>query len=69
MKIPNLLIYNLSGRELEILREYLKTTQAKGWIWPSKSPVSTLILFVPKSDSIIRLCVDYCSLDKVTVNN
>jgi hypothetical protein len=29
-KIPNLLIYNLSSRELEILREYLATAQEKG---------------------------------------
>ena len=29
-KILNLLIYNLSGRELEILREYLAAAQEKG---------------------------------------
>jgi hypothetical protein len=43
-KIPNLPIYNLSGRELEILREYLETAQEKGWIRPSKSPVGAPIL-------------------------
>jgi hypothetical protein len=31
-KIPNLPIYNLSSRELEILQEYLATAQEKGWI-------------------------------------
>jgi hypothetical protein len=29
-KILNLLIYNLSSRELEILQEYLATAQEKG---------------------------------------
>ncbi|KNG45587.1 gag/polymerase/env polyprotein [Stemphylium lycopersici] len=54
-KILNLLIYNLSGRELEILREYLAAAQEKGWIRPSKSPVGAPILFVPKSDGTMRL--------------
>jgi hypothetical protein len=68
-KIPNLPIYNLSGRELEILREYLDTARDKGWSRPSKSPVGAPILFVPKSDGTMRLCVDYRGLNKVTVKN
>jgi hypothetical protein len=31
--------------------------------------VSALILFVLKADRIIRLCVDYYSLNKVTIKN
>jgi hypothetical protein len=68
-KILNLPIYNLSGRELEILREYLAAAQEKGWIRPSKSPVRAPILFVPKLDSIMRLCVNYRSLNKVTIKD
>ena len=68
-KIPNLPIYNLSGRELEILREYLAAAQEKGWIRPSKSPVGAPILFVPKSDGTMRLCVDYRGLNKVTIKD
>ena len=68
-KIPNLPIYNLSGRELEILREYLAAAQEKGWIRPSKSPVGAPILFVPKSDGIMRFCVDYRGLNKVTIKD
>jgi hypothetical protein len=68
-KIPNLPIYNLSGRELEILQEYLAAAQEKGWIRPSKSPVGAPILFVPKSDGTMRLCVDYRGLNKVTIKD
>ncbi|RAR05874.1 gag/polymerase/env polyprotein [Stemphylium lycopersici] len=68
-KIPNLLIYNLSGRELEILREYLAAAQEKGWIRPSKSLVRAPILFVLKSDGTMRLCVDYRGLNKVTIKD
>jgi hypothetical protein len=67
--IPNLPIYNLSRQELDILREYLNTAQEKGWIRPSKSPVGAPILFVPKADGTIRLCVDYRGLNKVTIKN
>ena len=69
MKIPNLPIYNLSGRELDILRDYLGTAQEKGWIRPSKSPVGAPILFVPKADGTMRLCVDYRGLNRVTIKN
>jgi hypothetical protein len=54
-----MLIYNLSAKELEILRAYLVEAQDKGWITPSNSLVRALILFVPKADGSIRLCVDY----------
>ncbi|UPX20316.1 uncharacterized protein EKO05_0010552 [Ascochyta rabiei] len=68
-KVPNLPIYNLSRRELDILREYLEAAQEKGWIRPSKSPAGAPILFVPKPDGTMRLCVDYWGLNKITIKN
>jgi hypothetical protein len=32
-------------------------------------PIGALILFILKVDRIIRLYVDYCSLNKVTIKN
>jgi len=65
----NLPIYNLSCKELKILQEYLNSVQEKGRIWPSKSLVGALILFVPKPDRTIRLYIDYRGLNKVIIKN
>ncbi|EDN10041.1 hypothetical protein HCAG_05844 [Histoplasma mississippiense (nom. inval.)] len=66
---PFMPIYNLSETELAALREYLKNALDKGWIQPSSSPAGAPILFVPKKDGGLRLCVDYRGLNRITIKN
>jgi hypothetical protein len=52
-------IYPLSEKELQTLREYLRKELAAGKIRRSKSPAGAPIIFVPKPEGSMRLCVDY----------
>jgi hypothetical protein len=62
-------IYPLSPRELAALQEFLQDNLAKGFIRESKSPAGAPILFAPKKDGSLRLCVDYRGLNAITVKN
>jgi hypothetical protein len=62
-------IYNLSETELASLREYLNKGLDRGWIQHSISPAGAPILFVPKKNRKLCLCVDYRALNTVTRKN
>jgi hypothetical protein len=44
-------------------------SQAKGFIRPSSSPWRAPVLFIEKKDGTQRMCVDYRSLNEVTIKN
>ncbi|SNX84754.1 related to pol protein [Melanopsichium pennsylvanicum] len=62
-------LYLKGPKEMAELRKYLEENLEKGFIWPSKSPARSPVLFVPKKDGGLRLCVDYRGLNEVTVKN
>src|SRR6266487_1760893 len=62
-------IYPLSPRELAALKEFLEENLEKGFIRESKSLASAPILFAPKKDGSLQLCVDYRGLNTITIKN
>jgi hypothetical protein len=62
-------IYKLSEAELKVLGEYLDNMLASGKIRRSTRRASAPLLFVPKPNGTLRLCIDYRGLNKVTLKH
>ena len=62
-------IYSLGPVELETLKTYIKINLANGFIQPSKFPVRAPILCDRKLNRSLRLCMDYRSLNNITIKN
>jgi hypothetical protein len=61
--------YRMLVNELVELKKQLAELQAKGFIHPSSSHWGAPVLFVEKKDGTQRMCVDYRSLNEVTIKN
>jgi hypothetical protein len=61
--------YQVSGPELVELKKQIDELSEKGYIRPSTSPWEALVLFVEKKDGTKRMCIDYRSLNEVTIKN
>ncbi|KAK6218056.1 reverse transcriptase domain protein [Colletotrichum tabaci] len=62
-------LYGLNENQREELDKYIDENLRKGYIRPSTSPAGYPILFVPKKNSKLRLCVDYRQLNDITIKN
>ena len=58
----------MASVELQKLKVQIQELLGKGFIRPSTSPWSILVLFA-KKDKTLRLCIDYRQLNKVTIKN
>jgi hypothetical protein len=61
--------YRVSGPELVELKKQIDELLEKGYIRPSTSPWAAPVLFVEKKDVTKRMCIDYKSLNEVTIKN
>ena len=61
--------YRMAVNKLELLNEQIRELQASGFIRPISSSWGSLILFVEKKDGSQRMCVDYSSLNEMTIKN
>jgi hypothetical protein len=61
--------YRTPVNELVELKKQLAELQAKGFIHPSSSPWGAPVLFVEKKDETQRMCINYRSLNEVTIKN
>ncbi|GJP79414.1 hypothetical protein CLOP_g9648 [Closterium sp. NIES-67] len=61
--------YRLSPTELTDMKKQIEYLLAKGLIRPSTSPYGAPVLFTPKPDESLRMCIDYRALNKQTIKN
>ena len=59
----------MTPKELAELKVQFQELLDKGFIQPSTSPWDCLAISVKKKDNTLRLCVDYCPLNAVTIKN
>jgi hypothetical protein len=64
-----ILIYSLSEKELEALREYIDKNLIKKYIKSSKLLTRYTILFISKKNGKLRIYVDYKKLNNIIIKN
>eukprot|EP00961_Rhodomonas_salina_P047039 631326-Rhodomonas_salina.1 len=61
--------YRLSPPHVEELKRQLKKLLDAGLVDPSSSPYAAPVLFAPKKDGSLRMCVDYRALNSQTIKD
>ena len=62
-------IYNTNEEETKVLQVYIEKNLKKGYIRYSKSKITQPVMFVPKKNGELKMCVDYNRINAVTVKN
>ncbi|KAA3474143.1 Retrotransposon protein [Gossypium australe] len=61
--------YKMALTELKELKAQLQELTDRGFARPSFLPWGAPVLFVKKKDKSMRMCIDYCQLNKFTIKN
>jgi hypothetical protein len=59
----------MSSDELDELKKQHKKLLEQGFVRPSASPWGSPVLFVEKKDGTKRMCIDYRTLNSMTIKN
>ena len=62
-------IYSLLASEQEALKEFIEENLNRGFIWPTSSLHSILVLFIKKKDGSLHLCINLHSLNHIFKKN
>ena len=62
-------VYPMLINEQEELDQFLEDNLRKGYIVPSKSPITSLVFFIKKKDGKLHLVQDYWKLNDFTIKN
>ncbi|QRW21929.1 Retrotransposable element Tf2 protein [Rhizoctonia solani] len=62
-------LYSMTDTKSATLKDWLRDKLKAGKIRPSKSLISSPVMFIPKKDGSRRLVVDYCRLNNRTKKN
>ena len=68
-KLATGFIYNTNEKETKVFQVYIKRNLKKGYIRHSKSKITQPVMFVPKKNGELKMCVDYKRINAVTVKN
>jgi hypothetical protein len=55
--------------ELQELKAYINKNIKKGFIRPSELPAGYPVMFIPKKNRKLRLCVNFRKLNDITIKN
>ena len=69
MTSPYESLYNLSEVELTVLHDYLKMNLTTEFIHRFISSAETSILFTKKKNDTLHLCMNYCRLNVITIQD
>ncbi|KAL3575157.1 hypothetical protein D5086_023258 [Populus alba] len=67
LSLPNRLAYRCNPEEAKEIQRQDGELLEKGYVRESLSPCSVPTLLVPKKDGTMRMCMDSCAINKITV--